>query len=59
VLYVSTIETQNRMPMQHFTQNEFQPNSSTILFIKQFARMCNAKKNQTNGYNGFAVAACS
>ena len=29
------------------------------LFIKQFARMCNAKKNQTNGYNGFAVAACS
>lgn len=47
------------MPMQHFTQNEFQPNSSTILFVKQFARMCNAKKNQTNGYNGFAVAACS
>ena len=47
------------MPMQHFTQNELQPNPSTILFIKQFARMCNVKKNQTNGYNGFSVAACS
>ena len=47
------------LPMQHFTQNELQPNPSTILFIKQFARMCNVKKNQTNGYNGFSVAACS
>ena len=45
--------------MQHFTQNDFQPNPSTILFIKQFARMCNAKKNQANGYNSLSVAACS
>ena len=47
------------MPMQDFTQNEFQPHPSTILFIKQFARMCNTKKTQTNGYNGFPVTACS
>ena len=45
--------------MQHFTQNDFQPNASTILFIKQIARLCNIKKNQVNGYNGFSVAACS
>ena len=45
--------------MQNFTQNDFQPNPSTILFVKQFARMCNAKKNKTNGYKGFSVAACS
>ncbi len=47
------------MPMQHFTQNELKPNPSTILFVKQLARMCNKKNTQTNGYNGFAVAACS
>ena len=45
--------------MTNFTQEDFTPNPSTILFIKQFARMCNTKKTQTNGYNGFAVAACS
>jgi hypothetical protein len=45
--------------MQHFTQNEFQPHPSTILFIKQFARMCNNKKTLKNDYNGIAVAACS
>ena len=44
------------MPMKNFTLNEFTPNPSTILFIKQFARMCNNKKTQRNGYNGFAVA---
>ena len=47
------------LPMQHFTQNDFQPRPTTILFIKQFARMCNANKNLTNGYNGIPVAACS
>ena len=45
--------------MTNFTQEDFTPNPSTILFIKQFARMCNNKKTQRNGYNGFAVAACS
>ena len=45
--------------MTNFTQEDFTPNPSTILFIKQFARMCNKKNIQTNGYNGFAVAACS
>ena len=44
--------------MQHSTQNDFQPSPATILFIKQFARMCNTKKTMTNGYNGFSVAAC-
>ena len=42
--------------MQHFTQDDFQPKASTILFIKQFARMCNQKKNLTNGYNDFTIA---
>ena len=42
--------------MQHFTQDDFQPNPSTILFIKQFARMCNQKKNLTNGYNDITIA---
>ena len=45
--------------MTNFTQFDFQPNPSTILFIKQFARMCNTQKHQTNGYNGFPVTACS
>ena len=45
--------------MQHSTQNDFQPSPATILFIKQFARMCNTKKNLTNGYNGIPVVACS
>jgi len=46
--------------MQHFTQHDnYQPHPMTILLIKQFARMCNTKKNLTNGYNGFPVAACS
>ena len=44
--------------MQNFTQDDFQPRESTLLFIKQFARMCNTKKTMTNGYNGFTVAAC-
>ncbi len=47
-----------RMPMQNFTQDDFQPNPSTILFIKQYARMCNLKKNVTHGYNGIPVVAC-
>ncbi len=46
------------LPMQHFTQDDFQPNPSTILFLKQFARMCNSKNNQKNGYNGIPVVAC-
>ena len=45
--------------MQHFTQEDFQPHPATILFLKQFARMCNSKKQVNNGYNGFTVAACS
>jgi len=45
--------------MQHFTQDNLQPNPATILFLKQFARMCNLKKQVNNGYNGFTVAACS
>ncbi len=47
------------LPMQYFTQDSFRPDPTTILFIKQFARMCNSKKNLTNGYNGIPVAACS
>lgn len=47
------------LPMQHFTQEDFQPHPATILFLKQFARMCNSKKQVNNGYNGFSVATCS
>ncbi len=43
--------------MQNFTHEDYQPNPSTILFLKQFARMCNTKKNLTNGYNGIPVVA--
>jgi hypothetical protein len=47
------------LPMQHFTQDDFSPAPTTILFIKQFARMCNSKKTLTkNGYDSFTVAAC-
>ena len=31
--------------MQNFTQDDFQPRESTLLFIKQFARMYNTAKN--------------
>ena len=31
--------------MQNFTQEELQPRKSTILFIKQFARMYNNMKS--------------
>lgn len=44
--------------MTHFTQDEFQPSPSTLLFIKQFARMCNSKKNPKDGYSHFPVTAC-
>ena len=44
--------------MQNFTQDDFHPSPSTILFIKQFARMCNKKQSMTNGYNGIPVVAC-
>ena len=47
------------LPMQHFTQDEFMPNPATILFLKQFARMCNSKKQLNNGYNSFSIVACS
>lgn len=44
--------------MQNFTPDEFQPSAQTLLFVKQFARMCNAKKNLTNhGYHSFTVIA--
>jgi hypothetical protein len=40
--------TKTRMPMQYFTQEDFQPRKSSILFVKQFARMyVNAKNPET------------
>jgi hypothetical protein len=44
--------------MQNFTQEPLTPNASTILFLKQFARMCNTKKNEKHGYHSFSVVAC-
>jgi hypothetical protein len=45
--------------MQNFTHDDFQPNPATILFLKQFARMCNSNKTTNNGYNSFSIVACS
>ena len=45
--------------MQNFTQDDFQPNAATILFVKQFARLCNTKKHTHNGYHSFPVVAVS
>ena len=59
VLRYINSNTKHDLPMQHFTQTDFQPQPTTILFIKQFARMCNSNKTLTNGYNSFSVAACS
>lgn len=50
--------TKHVLPMQNFTQEEFQPSPSAILFIKQYARMCNANKKKNNGYTGIPVVAC-
>ncbi len=44
--------------MHNFTQDEKQPNPSTILFLKQYARMCNLNKKINNGYNNFTLIAC-
>jgi len=44
--------------MKNFTPEEFQPSASTILFIKQFARMCNNSSNKKNGYDSFSLIAC-
>lgn len=44
--------------MQNFTRDDFQPNPSTILFIKQYARMCNITKQRNNGYHSIPVVAC-
>ncbi len=45
--------------MQHFTQEDFSPRPSTILFIKQFARMCNTKQQvSANGYHHIPIVAC-
>ncbi|MCH5306579.1 MAG: hypothetical protein J1E37_00760 [Prevotella sp.] len=57
--------------MQNFTYDDsptdydcvdlpfLEPNAATLLFVKQFARMCNSKKNQTlNGYNHCSIIAC-
>ena len=44
--------------MHNFTQDDFQPHPSTILFIKQFARMCNSNNKVNHGYNGVSVVAC-
>ncbi len=46
------------MPMQNFTQDDFQPSAATLLFVKQFARMCNNKKAQANGSHSFSIVAC-
>ena len=43
--------------MQHFTQDEFMPNPATILFLKQFARMCNSKK-QVNHRRSLQLTSC-
>jgi len=45
--------------MQHFTQDDFMPAPTTILFLKQFARMCNSDKKVNNGYHSITIAACS
>ena len=45
--------------MQNFTPDEFHPSAATLLFVKQFARICNTKKNlKDNGYSSFSVIAC-
>ena len=60
--------------MHHFTQDELNPSAATLLFVKQFARMCNTKKTlfvkqfarmcntkktpTVNGYHSFSVVAC-
>ena len=44
--------------MQNFTQDDYRPNASTILFVKQFARMYNTMKKQENGYHSISIAAC-
>ncbi len=44
--------------MQNFTQDDYLPNPSTILFLKQFARMCNSNKKTKNGYNSVSIVAC-
>ncbi len=45
--------------MQNFTHDELNPKPSTILFLKQFARMCNSQKMINHGYNSISVVACS
>lgn len=56
--------------MQNFTPDDYlrpngqsmtrtQPKPATILFLKQFARMCNSKSQVKNGHNSFSVVACS
>ncbi len=60
----------HELPMQNFTPDDYlrpngqsmtrtQPKPATILFLKQFARMCNSKKQVKNGHNSFSVVACS
>ncbi len=44
--------------MTNFTQDDYQPNPATLLFIKQFARMCNNNKTKDNGYAGIPLIAC-
>ena len=58
VLRLISRNSKHDLPMQNFTQDDYVPNPSTILFLKQFARMCNSKMNMTNGYNGIPVVAC-
>ena len=43
--------------MQNFTHEEMQPSPSTILFLKQFARMYSSKRTQNNGYVSFPIVA--
>ena len=44
--------------MQNFTQDDFGPAPSTILFLKQYARMCNVNKTPRHGYSHIPVVAC-
>lgn len=53
-----SINTKCDLPMQDFTQDDLRPHPATLLFVKQFARMCNSMKNKANGYNSISVIAC-
>ena len=43
--------------MQNFTQEEFQPSASAILFVKQFARLANTQKTLYHGHTRIPLVA--